>query len=488
MVLLLKVMAKDKLHIKVDYYAANETTDNSNANGVNSIISLLTSLIDNTSTNVFHGNGSTVTGTLNNSYPFTNFLAPQGTGQSSSMPKAYLNIIFFDEQFRFVSTNSEIIQVDTKGSGQTITRISGSAKEAVKNGYAYIFVSNESNNLVYFDNLQITHQRGPITEETHYYPFGLVMAGISSRALNFGSPENKRKWNAGSELANKEFTDGSGLELYETFYRSLDPQIGRFWQIDPKPNFSESPFAAMGNNPILNMDPLGDTLLNKTDRRIANRIEKQLNSVNKSLNKQIERVNRQIAKSESKGKTTKAADLRNKLSDLNSRLSTNATTLSRLNDIRNDQTKAYTFDQLPVGSSVGGTMLGTGKNDAGDPTPAVVMHITSDVNAVHEINHAYQGGIEHSLILTFTGFSVTGKTLFEQEMNRIRTEKESYQAQYSFDPKSLPSSTMGGTPQHFNAITPGYIGGIQDNQNPPKLIYPEIFNMTKVLSRVLRFF
>ncbi len=97
------------------------------------------------------------------------------------MPKAYLNILFFDEQFRFVSSNSELIQVSAKGSGQTIYRIDGSAKEATKNGYCYVFVSNESENFVYFDNLQVTHERGPIVEETHYYPFGLTMAGISSK-------------------------------------------------------------------------------------------------------------------------------------------------------------------------------------------------------------------------------------------------------------------------------------------------------------------
>jgi RHS repeat-associated protein len=134
-------------------------------------------------------------------------------------------------------------------------------KPATKSGYVYIYCSNESNANVFFDNLQVFHTRSPILEETHYYPFGLVMAGISSKAAN--SLENKRKWNAGSELQANEFSDNSGLELYATFYRSLDPQIGRFWQMDPRPNYSESPYAAMGNNPISYNDPLGDTAVTR---------------------------------------------------------------------------------------------------------------------------------------------------------------------------------------------------------------------------------
>ena len=185
---------------------------------------------------------------------------------ASDRPKAFLNWVFVDDNFAptKIPWHTSAQQVPVIPAGDTNRLMVGAFQMVVKkNGYFYIYLSNESPQDVFFDNLMIIHNRGPVLEETGYYPFGLMMTGINSKAINFGILENHKHYN-GNELESKEFTDGSGLEVYDFEARSYDQQVGRFFQIDPEINNDHhnfTPYAFAYNNPATYCDPFGrDTL------------------------------------------------------------------------------------------------------------------------------------------------------------------------------------------------------------------------------------
>ncbi len=255
----LKVMAGDKFRAAVKGWYLPNSTNTSSLPGASSIVgAVISSFTGGIPAGGTHGAGSgSIPGSTELTNPLNFFVNNYNNSTSSTRPKAYLNWIVLDEQqFKLVDGNYGALQVpEITGTmeKQIMLANGGSDIEINRNGYLYVYLSNESQGSVYFDDLSVVHTRGALLEENHYYPFGLTMAGISSKALAFGDPENKIKYNGIEQ--NNHFD----LNIYDARYRNLDPQIGRFWQIDPKPIEMFSPFAAMGNNPILYSDPLGDT-------------------------------------------------------------------------------------------------------------------------------------------------------------------------------------------------------------------------------------
>ena len=124
----------------------------------------------------------------------------------------------------------------------------------------YIYCGNESPVNVFFDNIQVVHTRGAILEVNHYYPFGMVMAGVSSKAA--GGICNKYKYN-GKELQSKEFSDGSGLEWTSYGARMYDHQIGRWHCTDGKAELYQNitPYAYAANQPTNAIDPDGNVII-----------------------------------------------------------------------------------------------------------------------------------------------------------------------------------------------------------------------------------
>jgi RHS repeat-associated protein len=251
--IMLKVMSGDTVSILGKSFWHNNaqtTPDNNYQIPLNDLLLALTG-----SGTVLNGKG--ITTTILGTQPVTPGALQEllnNVPQNGSAPKAYINWILLDEQLKPVTNNSGFDAVDAQSE---IVKTHTRAVNINRNGYLYVYASNQSNLDVFFDNLQVVHSRGALLEETHYSSWGLALAAISSKSAC--KLQNKYKFNGGNELQSGEFSDGSGLEMYDAVHRMYDHQLGRFFQIDKLSELSIdfTPYGFARNNPIRMNDPLG---------------------------------------------------------------------------------------------------------------------------------------------------------------------------------------------------------------------------------------
>lgn len=109
----------------------------------------------------------------------------------------------------------------------TVLEFFPTAEGYVKNTagvYSYVFQYKD-----HLGNVRVSYAKNAATnvleviDENNYYPFGLKHKGYN----DYAGTNNKYKYNG------KELQDELGLGVYFFKFRSYDPSLGRFWQIDP---------------------------------------------------------------------------------------------------------------------------------------------------------------------------------------------------------------------------------------------------------------
>ncbi|MBL7732205.1 MAG: hypothetical protein JNM88_13580 [Chitinophagaceae bacterium] len=254
----LKVMAGDKIRAKTDYYYQTDPGAG-NGNTTASINALLSSfgsaLLSGRGAAVTHGNEGAITGNLGGNSGLIDMFSNPPPATNLNAPRAYINYIFFDEQFNFVKEVSGFKRVSQAGDGAP-TLVTDEIK-ARKNGYVYVYLSNESGESVYFDNFSVSHERGRLIAEDHYYAYGLRIASISSRSVSSSLNPGLVKYGYQGSFA--EEVSEFELNYNEFALRTYDPQIGRWTTADPYDEFA-SPYLGMGTNPANLVDPDGGSV------------------------------------------------------------------------------------------------------------------------------------------------------------------------------------------------------------------------------------
>jgi len=119
-----------------------------------------------------------------------------------------------------------------------------------ESGFLEIFVNNDAQTPVYYDNMMVSQTVGPVMEVNAYYPYGMIIPNLSVEAT-FPNGKNFYKFGA------KELQEMTGWGDHHA--RMLDHTVGRWWVPDPlaEKYYHISPYAYCANNPIRYIDPDG---------------------------------------------------------------------------------------------------------------------------------------------------------------------------------------------------------------------------------------
>ncbi len=160
--------------------------------------------------------------------PFSTALTK--SGETGTAPKAYLNWLVFDRDNNLIpgkSSYKRLLGGAENGSDVDFYRLAPDNDITITEaGYVYIWLSNENETPVevYFDDFKVTQVKSPVVQSDEYYPFGM--------RFNSYSRENSTP-NKFTLFQGQEHVDDLGLNWDSFKWRNHQPDIGRFFNVDP---------------------------------------------------------------------------------------------------------------------------------------------------------------------------------------------------------------------------------------------------------------
>lgn len=316
------------------------------------------------------------------------------------------------------------------------------------------------------NNASVACYEAQVLSANYFTGYGAVSKALGWNTPTFGFNGQRRSGEIGIDAQTAEFWE-------------YNADIGHRSNIDPKQNFSFSPYSCFAGNPIWMTDVRGDTfdIASGSDKR-AEAIETKLKARGKELGQWVNDADAKIAgynadidelkkKVGTKGYSQEQVD--KKILDINKKITGQlsekedfSTKLqfinSSLTDISNMKTdkEHYIFESIT--ESEGGTYRRVSDK-------AIIMKINSDENGVHELAHAAQ---IHAGKITGTGEN----TMIHSDL--YGEEIEAYKRQYSLDPASVKNRAPSypRDARNIKDITQNWLLGVNVNGN---FIYLNIF-------------
>jgi len=248
--IMIKVMAGDTLEISAKaFYNMDNSFPGASVNVVPIVGAVLAGMYNPLSTvGEYSQLANNLGTTASNSTILSNLPGNDDNQNKTVQPQSGINFVLYNGNFDVIEENTGYLPVDDKINA--IQVLATDRMIMTEAGFFEVFINNQAQTPVYYDNMMITMSSGSVMEVNAYYSFGKRIPLLSSPA-NLVNLSNKYLYNE------KEIQTELDLNWHDYGERMLNGE--RWFVPDPlaEKYYHISPYAYCLNNPIFYVDPDG---------------------------------------------------------------------------------------------------------------------------------------------------------------------------------------------------------------------------------------